>query len=78
MTSAEEDHADAQSELMIDKFADEATVAQLKRAIFRIEHEVAKRKAANDRERKELEQFEKPVRKQRSDAGTTRRKPEAA
>lgn len=77
MTAAEE-HADAQVELMIDKFADEATVAQLKRAIYRIEHEVAKRKAENDRERKELEQFEKPVRKTRSDAGTKRARKEAA
>ena len=56
-----------------------ATLVELKSAKYAIERQVELRRADNERERKELEQFEKPVRKQRSDAGTTRpRKTEAA
>lgn len=79
VSGEEEDMDQDTTDDSIDQWIAQASVVKLKRAYFAIENEVARRKDAVAAEAKALEQFEKPVRKQRSDAGTTRpRKTEAA
>jgi hypothetical protein len=58
-------------EEMIIKWLDEARPSQLRRISYHIDNVIERRKTELAREAKELEAFDKPVRK-------TRRKPEAA
>lgn len=55
-----------------------ASALALRHAYFAIEREVERRKNEIAQEAKQLEAFDKPVRKTRKDAGTTRKKEQAA
>jgi hypothetical protein len=63
---------EAYLETVVENLVIEASVKLLRRAVYAIEREVERRKAENDSKRKELEEFEKPNRAKRKDAGTKR------
>lgn len=73
-----EEELDVERERVLDAWIETATLREIKRAEFKLANKVERIRAEAKRLAKELEQFEKPVRKTRSDAGTTRARKEQA
>lgn len=73
-----EEELDVERERVLDAWIETATLREIKRAEFKLANKVERIRAEAKRLAKELEQFEKPVRKTRSDAGTTRKREVAA
>lgn len=67
-----------QQQQIVNDWIDAAPLRELKRIKIRVETVVAKRRAENEQESKELSSWEKPHRETRSDKGTKRAKENAA
>jgi hypothetical protein len=73
MSGEEESMSEEQDgEEMVMKWIDDARPAQLRRISYHIDNVIERRKTELAREAKELEQFDKPVRATRKDAGIKR------